>query len=368
MSLRRGHRNIEVFDISLMAVVTKAMGAFLVLMLILLPYYSSDPNYQASAEELAQKLKDAQARLEELEKSAGKFAEDPEALKRLLKETRERLKEANDLILQLQRSLDQAWAQVSRLQDRNKELESIFARLQQQISQQQQQIAQQQQQIVQQQAQIAALQRQLQQQQLETTQLKQQLDQSNDRNVVDSFAVTLTWQGCDGDDFDLFVEPLEPSGQTKVVEGWPAYTLGRVPDPPKTAKAFRHQSNWAESPGASPQDRQAGKYEIWNQALVEAADKFAVVINRSAMSRTGPPESCTYLVTAVWRVAGERNQLYTWSSAMKGGFPAASVSELACYLTRIPNGFELKVPDAAQDEAHRRRVAALQTAKNFPTR
>ena len=37
MAMHRPARQIEVFDISLMAVVTKAMGAFLVIMILLMP-------------------------------------------------------------------------------------------------------------------------------------------------------------------------------------------------------------------------------------------------------------------------------------------------------------------------------------------
>lgn len=49
MAIRRPARQIEVFDISLMAVVTKAMGAFLVIMILLMPYYRSDPDVGATA-------------------------------------------------------------------------------------------------------------------------------------------------------------------------------------------------------------------------------------------------------------------------------------------------------------------------------
>jgi len=46
MGLRPANRSIETFDISLMAVVTKAMGAFLVLMLLLVPSYVTMPDIQ----------------------------------------------------------------------------------------------------------------------------------------------------------------------------------------------------------------------------------------------------------------------------------------------------------------------------------
>lgn len=57
MGFRRPNRQIEVFDISLIAVVTKAMGAFLLVML-LMPYYSSYPAYQFLAANLGWQLQD----------------------------------------------------------------------------------------------------------------------------------------------------------------------------------------------------------------------------------------------------------------------------------------------------------------------
>jgi hypothetical protein len=57
--LRRPRRSIETFDIALMAVVTKAMGAFLVLMLIMLPSYNKVPGMQ-------QEVHDADAALQRL--------------------------------------------------------------------------------------------------------------------------------------------------------------------------------------------------------------------------------------------------------------------------------------------------------------
>ena len=53
--MKRPHRSIETFDISLMAVVTKAMGAFLVLMLLLMPYYRSGPIGQQEVQRPRQK-------------------------------------------------------------------------------------------------------------------------------------------------------------------------------------------------------------------------------------------------------------------------------------------------------------------------
>ncbi len=56
--MRRPHRSIETFDISLMAVVTKAMGAFLVLMLLLLPYYTPNKLTQQDTQDLVDQIQE----------------------------------------------------------------------------------------------------------------------------------------------------------------------------------------------------------------------------------------------------------------------------------------------------------------------
>jgi Skp family chaperone for outer membrane proteins len=118
--MRRPNRSIEVFDISLMAVVTKAMGAFLVLMLLLMPYYSSGPVGEKTAAELAEELKEAQKKLNnaiENLKRGEITPEELERLKRLLEDTQRRLQQAQTLADRLKRENDQLNSQVARLEN-----------------------------------------------------------------------------------------------------------------------------------------------------------------------------------------------------------------------------------------------------------
>jgi len=69
MAMRRTHRSIETFDISLMAVVTKAMGAFLVMMLLLIPSYIAVPEIQT-------KLSDIETETRQLEQKAASVTEE----------------------------------------------------------------------------------------------------------------------------------------------------------------------------------------------------------------------------------------------------------------------------------------------------
>jgi hypothetical protein len=65
--LRRPRRSIETFDIALMAVVTKAMGAFLVLMLIMLPSYNKVPGMQTEVHDADAALQRLTERVEAFE-------------------------------------------------------------------------------------------------------------------------------------------------------------------------------------------------------------------------------------------------------------------------------------------------------------
>jgi hypothetical protein len=126
--MRRPNRSIEVFDISLMAVVTKAMGAFLVLMLLLMPYYTSEP-LSKSASDLQKALAEAEAQLIILIERLKKAERDPSELLRALEDLRRQLEEARRLVALLRRDNDALNAQVRRLEAREAELRRRVERL-----------------------------------------------------------------------------------------------------------------------------------------------------------------------------------------------------------------------------------------------
>ncbi|MBS0234872.1 MAG: hypothetical protein JSR99_15470 [Proteobacteria bacterium] len=113
MMLRRTNRQIEVFDISLMAVVTKAMGAFLVLMLLLLPYYKGAPPSMTSPEEAQRAIAEARSQIAQASETRG---EDAVALKRQLEAAQTALQRAGNSVRELKTELDQVWSQFSRTQ------------------------------------------------------------------------------------------------------------------------------------------------------------------------------------------------------------------------------------------------------------
>jgi hypothetical protein len=138
MMLRRANRQIEVFDISLMAVVTKAMGAFLVLMLLLLPYYKGAPPSITSPEEAQRAVAEARREIAQAVQASG---EDAAALKQKLEAAEAALQKAEMAIRLLKTELDQVWSQFSRTQGELAEAKEQLARAQTELPRDRQEIA-----------------------------------------------------------------------------------------------------------------------------------------------------------------------------------------------------------------------------------
>lgn len=132
--MRRPNRSIEVLDISLMAVVTKAMGAFLVLMVVFMQYYSSGPIGQNTADQLTKEIEQTQKNTVEALKRLLEKA-NPEDIAKLLEEARRRLEEARKLIDQLKRENSALNAQADRLQRENAAQEREIEELEKKLAQ-----------------------------------------------------------------------------------------------------------------------------------------------------------------------------------------------------------------------------------------
>lgn len=136
MGIRRANRQIEVFDISLMAVVTKAMGAFLVIMLLLMPYYRSYPAYQVPATNLGSQLQD-------LKKQLAQLRNQPGANTAALDSANQKLQAAQDQLGKLTEQMNMAWSQTQQAQSQLAQTQSQLQQAQAQLQQQTQQAAQQ---------------------------------------------------------------------------------------------------------------------------------------------------------------------------------------------------------------------------------
>ena len=136
--MRRRHRETGGGEVAMMAVITKAMGAFLVLMIMLLPYYTGDTQSQQTVDDTGHRIDEAKAGLEDavdrLKKGRLTDAEIDEVLKRLQR-AHDELTEAQSLIAQLRIKVDQAASQINRLEQQNAALQAQVAALQNQAAQ-----------------------------------------------------------------------------------------------------------------------------------------------------------------------------------------------------------------------------------------
>ncbi|MFG1375318.1 hypothetical protein [Xanthobacter autotrophicus] len=141
--MRRRHENGG-GEVAMMAVITKAMGAFLILMIMLLPYYTGDTRSQQTVEDTKQRIDDAKTSLDSavdrLKKGRLTDEEIDDLLKRLT-QVRDELAEAQTLISQLKMQVDQAASQINRLEQQNAQLQSQLAALQAEVEELRKEIA-----------------------------------------------------------------------------------------------------------------------------------------------------------------------------------------------------------------------------------
>ena len=69
--MRRIRRETGTGEIAMMAVITKAMGAFLVIMILLLPYYTGDPEGEQTAAATNKHIDDAKKKAKEVRWKSG---------------------------------------------------------------------------------------------------------------------------------------------------------------------------------------------------------------------------------------------------------------------------------------------------------
>src|SRR5262252_1480024 len=98
MALARVRRQVEVFDIAIVAVVTKALGAFIVLVILLLPYYRSDPANAPAAQAVQDHLRDARMAIEYAQRGLQRASPDPAALAELLERARDSVEQAQGYV------------------------------------------------------------------------------------------------------------------------------------------------------------------------------------------------------------------------------------------------------------------------------
>lgn len=142
MALARARRQIEVFDIAIVAVVTKALGAFIVLVIMLLPYYRSDPTNAPVVQAVEDYLGETRRAIEAAEREAANVGGDRAALENLFQRAKDSVEKAQGIVQAIRDKLDQAKAQIDRLEARDREVQEQLAKADAELNQARGRIAQ----------------------------------------------------------------------------------------------------------------------------------------------------------------------------------------------------------------------------------
>ncbi len=129
--MQRRNREINIFSLSMMDVISGAMGAFLIILIVLARYYEGSPENSESVAKLQRELKKAQEKIEQVEKmfrEAGSDV-DVERVLRELSEAKRAIEDANRRMADLRDRLDQATAMKNRYQKENEKLSKRNNRL-----------------------------------------------------------------------------------------------------------------------------------------------------------------------------------------------------------------------------------------------
>ena len=112
--MRRRSREITIFSLSMMDVVTGAMGAFLIVMVVLARYYESDPQNRENVEALKAELTEVRDRLRDIDQAVKSLGGDSDDIDQALSKASANLSEAERDADKLREQLDQAKQEIER--------------------------------------------------------------------------------------------------------------------------------------------------------------------------------------------------------------------------------------------------------------
>lgn len=127
--MRRRHREPASNDVAMMAVITKAMGAFMVITLLLLPYYTGDNQSQKAVAETQETIENAKKALHEAADRLKKehlTSKDIEEVLERLNAAENSWREALAQVNRLKSKLDQYASQINRLEQKNASIEKAL--------------------------------------------------------------------------------------------------------------------------------------------------------------------------------------------------------------------------------------------------
>ena len=122
--MRMQRRDINIFNLSMMDVISGAMGAFLIIMVILMRYYKEDDDIAAQREAAQKQIDEMERKVQEaIEQLQATTDLDVEELLRKLEDLKRNLADARREVTRLNNDLQAARNRVNQLQARNDELE-----------------------------------------------------------------------------------------------------------------------------------------------------------------------------------------------------------------------------------------------------
>jgi hypothetical protein len=117
------NREISIFNLSMMDVISGAMGAFLIIMIVLARYYKSDTNDTESLFKLQQALVAATDGLDEAQQMLAEPQLNADNIKHELVRATDNVRRAQGELVNLRDRLDQAQAQIDRMNKRVEDLQ-----------------------------------------------------------------------------------------------------------------------------------------------------------------------------------------------------------------------------------------------------
>lgn len=115
--MRRRNREISIFNLSMMDVITGAMGAFLIVMIVLARYYEADPVNRERVLEIQAELERARGCLAEIEAAFRRAGVESSEIAQMIQRTAGEMARAQSELDRLREEIDQLNAENERLND-----------------------------------------------------------------------------------------------------------------------------------------------------------------------------------------------------------------------------------------------------------
>lgn len=128
------NREINIFNLSMMDVISGAMGAFLILVVILSRHYQSTPVVTETVLQLQRELAEATGHLDQASREVNAGSRDPGEIERFLRQAKDNVNAGKAAINELRNELDVADARIRRLDEQVATLQARIEDLDRELS------------------------------------------------------------------------------------------------------------------------------------------------------------------------------------------------------------------------------------------